>query len=72
MELEAMWRVVSLAVVLGIVHWTLVPIALEDLFERQRVIGGRRGPWALTILFITCLGSLFYLLIHPEIQDQPY
>jgi uncharacterized membrane protein YuzA (DUF378 family) len=69
---EAILRIILLIVVLGIVHWGLVPMALENLVARQRVIGGRKGPWALAIVFITCLGSLLYLLIHPETQDQPY
>jgi uncharacterized membrane protein YuzA (DUF378 family) len=72
MESEAILRIILLIVVLGIVHWGLVPMALENLVARRRVIGGRKGPWALAILFITCLGSLLYLLIHPETQDQPY
>lgn len=72
MESEAILRIALLTIILGIVHWALVPMALEDLVARQRVIGGRKGPWALAILFITCLGSLSYLLIHPNVQDQPY
>ncbi len=72
MELEFLLRVVSLAVILGLAHWALVPMALEDLVVRQRVVGGRKGLWALAILFVTCLGSLAYLLIHPEIRTEGF
>jgi hypothetical protein len=70
MEAEAMWRVVMLAVVLGLAHWAFVPMALEDLVARRRVIGGRKAPWVLAILFVTCLGSLLYLVAHPDLEKE--
>lgn len=57
-------------VFLGIIHWMLVPLALQALIERRRVIGGRKAPWAVAIVFLTCLGSLFYLIFHPQTQTE--
>jgi len=70
MELKVMAPIISLAVVLGLVHWGLVRIALEDLVKRDRAIGGRKAPWALAIIFVNCLGSLVYLIAHPELESQ--
>jgi len=67
MDWKTMAPIISLAVVLGLVHWGLVRIALEDLVQRDRVIGGRKAPWALAIVFVNCLGSLVYLIAHPEL-----
>jgi hypothetical protein len=57
-------------VLLGIIHWTLVPLALQALVNRKRVLGGRKAPWAIGIIFVTCLGSLFFLICHPQLQTQ--
>ena len=57
-------------VLLAIIHWMLVPLALQALIERRRVVGGRKAPWAVAIVFLTCLGSLFYLIFHPQAQTQ--
>ena len=57
-------------VLLGVIHWMLVPLALHALIERQRVVGGRKAPWAVAIVFITCLGSLLYLIFHPQTQTE--
>ena len=54
-------------VLLGFIHWMLVPLALQALIKRRQVIGGRKAPWAVAIIFITCLGSLLYLVFHPQI-----
>ncbi|MFC1932778.1 PLDc N-terminal domain-containing protein [Chloroflexota bacterium] len=63
MELE--WH---LALVLfSILHLALAIMLLHDLTGRKQVLGGRKAPWALAILFITFLGSLLYLLCHPKI-----
>ena len=70
MELKVMAPIISLAVVLGLVHWGLVRIALEDLVKRDRAIGGRKAPWALAIIFVNCLGSLVYLIAHPELKNE--
>ncbi|RLC93184.1 MAG: hypothetical protein DRI39_06540 [Chloroflexi bacterium] len=70
MEAEVLWPIVALAVALGLAHWGLVPMALEDLVARRRVIGGLKAPWLLAILFVTCLGSLLYLVAHPELEKE--
>ena len=62
-ELEWILRLV----LLGIVHWVLAIMMLQDLASRKRVLGRRKWPWALVILFITFLGSVLYLLCHPRI-----
>ena len=57
-------------VLLGIIHWMLVPLALQALIERRRVLGGRKAPWAVAIVFLTCIGSLLYLIFHPQTQTE--
>lgn len=68
MELDLIF-VLKIAL-LGIIHWMFVPLALQTLMERQQVIGGHKAPWAVAIIFITCLGSLLYLIFHPNIQTE--
>lgn len=51
----------------GVVHWILAGLVIQDLAGREKVFGGRKLPWALTILFVPCFGSLVYLLFHPQI-----
>ena len=70
MEIDVMLRIVLLVVALGIVHWGLAPMALEDLIARQRVVGRQKWLWAVAILFVTCLGSLLYMVVHPELQTE--
>ncbi len=50
-----------------ILHVILAMMLLQDLAKRKRVLGGRKPPWAIAILFVTFLGSLLYLLCHPQI-----
>ena len=57
-------------VLLSLIHWVLVPLALQALIQRRQVLGGRKAPWAVAIVFITCLGSLFYLIFHPQTQTE--
>lgn len=57
-------------VLLGLIHWALVPIALKGLLERKRVLGGWKGLWAIPIVFITCLGPLSFLILD-ELYPQP-
>ena len=54
-------------ILLGIVHWVLVIILLQDLAGRSRVLGGRKTPWAVVIILVTFVGPLAYLLCHPQI-----
>ncbi len=54
-------------VLLGILHWVLAVILLHDLADRKRVMGGRKAPWVLVIVFVAFLGSLLYLLCHPNV-----
>ena len=54
-------------VLLGVVHWVLAIMMLQDLAARKRVLGGRKWPWAVVILLLTFLGSVVYLLCHPRI-----
>ncbi len=63
MELERVLRLV----LFGISHWVLAIIMLQDLAVRKRVLGGRKWLWAVVILFVTFLGSVLYLLCHPQI-----
>lgn len=54
-------------VLFGILHLVLAMMLLQDLANRKGVLGGRKAPWAIAILFVTFLGSLLYLLCHPKI-----
>ena len=66
MEFEWVLRIV----LIGIVHWILAGIVLQDLVYRPKVFGGRKSTWAIIILVIMpCVGSLIYLLFHPQIMS---
>lgn len=69
MEKEALVRILVLAVGLGVIHWAVVPMVLERLFSRPKVIGSR-ALWGLAIVCLTCVGSLAYLLVHPDPEDE--
>ena len=69
MEREAVLRIVVLAVGLALIHWAVVPMVLERLFCRPKVIGSR-FIWGVAIVSLTCVGSLAYLLIHPDPEDE--
>jgi len=45
----------------------LAIMMLQDLVARKRVLGGRKWPWAVAIIFVIFFGSLVYLLCHPKI-----
>ncbi|MEW6033389.1 MAG: hypothetical protein AB1603_00875 [Chloroflexota bacterium] len=64
------WSVIFKLVVLGVLHWALVPVAVENLVKRQRVLGGRKALWAVAILLLTCFGPLVYLLTHPQVEAE--
>ena len=61
---------ISKIVFLGLLHWILVPIALTNLIERQRVLGRIKLLWVPAIVLLTCFGPLAYLIIH-ELMPQP-
>lgn len=65
-ELELILRFIFI----GVVHWVLAGLLLQDLAYRRRVVGGRKWFWAVIIIFIACLGSLVYLLFHPQILSR--
>jgi len=54
-------------VLFGIVHWVLAGMMLRDIASRKKVFGGRKAPWVIVVIFITCFGSILYLLFHPQI-----
>jgi hypothetical protein len=54
-------------VLLGIMHWVLAIMMLQDLVTRRRIIGGLKWPWAVAIVFVTFVGSVIYLLCHPRV-----
>lgn len=54
-------------VLFSIVHWVLAGFMLNDLSSRKKVFGGRKAPWVIAVLFIPCLGSIFYIMFHPRI-----
>lgn len=59
-------------VLFGIVHWVLAAVTLRDLAFRAKVVGGRKWPWAIGIVFVTGLGSLIYMAFHPQILYPDY
>ena len=69
MEREALVRVIVFAVGLGVIHWAVVPMVLERLFSRPKVLGSRT-MWGLAIVVLTCVGSLAYLVVHPDPEDE--
>lgn len=69
MENEALVRIIVLAVGLGLIHWAVVPMVLERLFSRPKVVGSR-ALWGITIVCLTCVGSLAYLLVHPDPENE--
>ena len=68
--MEANTVLIAKIVVLALIHWALVPVALQTLIERPNVIGGKKAPWAVAIILVTCIGSLMYLIFHPQLQRQ--
>ena len=50
-----------------VLHLVLAIMLLNDLANREKVLGRRKAPWAIAIIFVTYLGSLLYLLCHPKI-----
>ena len=52
---------------LGVLHWALAGMVLRDLARRNPVLGRRKGPWVVLVIFVAFLGSLLYLLCHPKV-----
>jgi len=69
MESEALVRVIAFAVGLGVIHWAVVPMVLERLFSRPKVVGSR-ALWGVAIVCLTCVGSLAYLLVHLDAENE--
>jgi len=61
------WQFLLRFVILGILHWVLALMMLQDLVYRERVLGGKKALWAVLIIFFLIIGSLIYLLCHPQI-----
>ncbi len=51
----------------GILHIVLALMLLQDLARRNKVFGGHKAPWAILIIFVTFIGSLLYMVCHPQI-----
>ena len=68
--MEVDFTLVIKIIVLGFIHWMLVPFALKALIERKRVLGGKKAPWAVSIVLLTCVGSLIYLIFHPTFGTE--
>ncbi|UCB43650.1 MAG: hypothetical protein JSV77_03100 [Dehalococcoidales bacterium] len=54
-------------VLFGVLHWALAALLLQDLANRKQVVGKRKAPWAIAIMFVTFVGSLVYMLCHPRV-----
>ena len=63
MELEWILQLV----LFGALHWVLAVLLLQDLAARRRVLGGKKAPWALGIILLAFLGSLLYMVCHPQV-----
>jgi len=61
------WQFLLRFVVLGVLHWVLALMMLQDLAYRELVLGGKKALWAVLIIFFLIIGSLIYLLCHPQI-----
>ncbi len=66
--MEIDWVFITKIVILSLIHWMLVPAALNSLMRNANVLGGKKTPWAICIVFLLCLGSLLYLICHPELR----
>ena len=61
------WEYILRYILFGILHWMLAFMMLNDLANRKRVVGGKKWIWAILIIFVFVLGSVSYLLFHPQI-----
>ncbi|OGO07659.1 MAG: hypothetical protein A2Y92_01580 [Chloroflexi bacterium RBG_13_57_8] len=58
---------ILLIILAAILHLVLAGMLLEDLSNRERVLGGKKVPWGIVISLVVFAGSLLYLLCHPRI-----
>lgn len=58
-------RILAL-ILLGVLHLVLAGMLLDDLARRRRILGRRKAPWAVAIVFIAFVGPLLYMLCHPR------
>ncbi len=56
-------------VLFSIAHWVLAGFMIVDLAGRRRVLGAHKAPWAIMIIFVPALGSILYLVFHPQILN---
>lgn len=61
------WEYILRFVLFGILHWVLAFMMLGDLAYRERVLGGKKWLWAVVIVLLFVIGSVIYLLCHPQI-----
>lgn len=52
---------------LSILHLFLAGMLLDDISKRKRILGGRKVPWVIIIIFVVFAGALLYLLCHPRV-----
>jgi hypothetical protein len=57
-------------VLLGILHWLLAGIVLNDIAGREKVVGGHKAFWVILAVLVTFVGSCIYLLFHPDIMRE--
>ncbi|MFH1382080.1 MAG: hypothetical protein ABIH70_04215 [Chloroflexota bacterium] len=59
-------RILALILMI-ILHLVLVGMLLDDLANRERVLGRKKVPWVSVIVLVPLGGALLYLLCHPRI-----
>ncbi len=55
------------AILIGVLHLVLAGMLIDDIAQRKRILGGRKAPWVVIVLFVPYIGALLYLLCHPRI-----
>jgi uncharacterized BrkB/YihY/UPF0761 family membrane protein len=61
------WGIIWRFIIFGFMHWLLAFFMLYDLANRKKVLFGKKAIWAVLIIFVFILGSVLYLLCHPQI-----
>lgn len=73
MELAMETKIVLWCLFVGLsvslLHWKMAFDAINDLVDRgeENIVGHWKTPWALAIVFLTCIGSLIYMMAHIDI-----